>query len=76
LSRLLTPNVKRVLEVGCAEGALGEAIKTRFAVTYEGIELSQDAERAQAKLDRVYRTPAALTAAPPYDLIVSFHVLE
>ncbi len=76
LAPLLTPAVNRVLEVGCAEGELGAAIKAQFAVIYDGIELSRDVERAQQRLDRVYRTPASLVDASPYDLIASFHVLE
>lgn len=76
LTTLLTPTVRRVLEVGCAEGELGRAIKARMAITYDGIELSRDGDQAEEKLDRVFRTTAANVASEPYDLIVSFHVLE
>lgn len=76
LSALLTPQVERVLEVGCAEGALGEAIKARFPLAYDGLELSQDRELARARLDQVFQTYANQVESQPYDLIVSFHVLE
>lgn len=76
VAQLLTPGVRRILEVGCAEGALGQAIKAAHDAAYEGIELSQDANQAREVLDHVFQAPAAMVEAAPYDLIVSFHVLE
>lgn len=76
LTALLTPRVRRILEVGCAEGALGQAIKAAHPVVYDGVELSQDRELARQNLDRVFSTPAPEVQSAPYDLIVSFHVLE
>lgn len=76
VSGLLKTGTEHVLEIGCAEGELGREIKARFAVTYEGVELSQDRALAQKKLDRVFSTPAGQIEAKPYQLIVSFHVLE
>lgn len=76
LSSLLEGGVRRVLEVGCAEGELGGAIKARFAVIYDGVELSRDREVAALRLDRVFHTPVSQVDADPYQLIVSFHVLE
>lgn len=73
---MLQTGRERVLEVGCAEGELGREIKARFAVTYEGVELSRDRVLAQQKLDRVFHTPTSQIEATPYQLIVSFHVLE
>lgn len=70
------PPAARILEVGCAEGELGRRVKAQIPVRYDGIELSRDAERAQQVLDQVFQVPAARVAAPAYDLIVSFHVLE
>lgn len=66
----------RVLEVGCAEGHLGEALKTLRPMVYDGIEISRDAEAAATRLDTVFRHPAAEVNAQAYDLILSFHVLE
>ncbi|HWU85586.1 MAG TPA: class I SAM-dependent methyltransferase [Rhodocyclaceae bacterium] len=66
----------RILEVGCAEGHLGEALKALRPMVYDGIEISRDAEAAATRIDSVFRTPAADVAAAPYDLILSFHVLE
>ncbi|ATB66873.1 class I SAM-dependent methyltransferase [Pseudomonas mosselii] len=76
VSGLLKTGQERVLEVGCAEGELGREIKTHFAVTYDGVELSQDSALARHKLDQVFQTPASQIEAAPYQLIVSFHVLE
>ena len=73
---LLKTGDERVLEIGCAEGELGREVKARFAVTYEGVELSQDRELARQALDRVFATPASEVEAAPYQLILSFHVLE
>jgi len=77
LQPFLAPAV-RLLEIGCAEGALGERVKRCSPhVLYVGVELSNDAERAAQVLDRVYTVEAAaLSGAGFYDLVVSFHVLE
>lgn len=67
----------RILEVGCAEGQLGQAVKQTLPVTYEGVELSKDHDKASTRIDRVYRTTAAeLDETGVYDLVLSFHVLE
>jgi SAM-dependent methyltransferase len=66
----------RVLEIGCAEGSLGRRIKDIAKVEYVGIELSEDALTARKFLDRVSRDSAAVLHDEPYDLILSFHVLE
>ncbi len=66
----------RVLEIGCAEGALGGEIKARFPVVYDGLELSQDSELARDTLNQVFHVYASQVHSQPYDLIVSFHVLE
>lgn len=73
---LLIPRVRRILEVGCAEGELGRAIKAHSPLVYDGVELSKDAELARTKLDQVFRTPVDQLDSAPYELIVSFHVLE
>ncbi len=76
LSALLESGVQRVLEVGCAEGELGGAIKARFNVVYDGVELSRDRELAEQNLDQVFPIPASQLSTLAYELIVSFHVLE
>lgn len=76
LTPLLTSEVQRVLEIGCAEGELGRETKAHFLIVYDGVELSRDRELARKKLDRVFQTPAGQMEPSPYDLIVSFHVLE
>lgn len=73
---LIEPTTERVLEVGCAEGGLGAAVKAQAAVAYDGIELSQDSVLAATRLDQVFCQPAAQVQSAPYDLILSFHVLE
>lgn len=76
LAGLITPQVQRILEVGCAEGELGQAAKATHTVVYDGVELSQDREHARQKLNRVFATPVSQVESAPYDLIASFHVLE
>ncbi|WP_157662692.1 class I SAM-dependent methyltransferase [Sulfuriferula sp. AH1] len=66
----------RILEIGCAEGELGRRIKAIANVEYTGIELSEDALVAMRWLDHVSRHAAAALEDGPYDLILSFHVLE
>lgn len=66
----------RVLEIGCAEGELGRRIKEIANVEYVGIELSEDSVAAMKFLDRVSRSPATELRDEPFDLILSFHVLE
>jgi 2-polyprenyl-3-methyl-5-hydroxy-6-metoxy-1,4-benzoquinol methylase len=66
----------RILEVGCAEGLLGARIKSLLPVDYWGLEVSADADTAANHLDHVLRAPATQCNAPPFDLIMSFHVLE
>jgi SAM-dependent methyltransferase len=66
----------RVLEVGCAEGHLGAALKAVRPMTYDGIEISRDADAAAARIDSVFRHPAAELIVPAYNMLLSFHVLE
>ncbi|WP_334158417.1 class I SAM-dependent methyltransferase [Oryzomicrobium sp.] len=75
IAPLLRPGL-RVLEIGCAEGTLGERIKALCDLSYDGIEISHDAEAAAMRLDQVFRTPATALSANGYELILSFHVLE
>ena len=75
IAPLLRPGM-RVLEVGCAEAELGARAKASCELSYDGIEISRDAEAAATKLDRVFRRPAATLPAGGYELILSFHVLE
>lgn len=54
LLALIEPDAKHVLEVGCAEGNLGAAIKKRTGAQVTGIEVyANPAEKAAEKLDRV-----------------------
>ena len=66
----------RILEIGCAEGSLGQRVRGVAAVTYTGVELSADADSAARVLDRVIRSPAGSIAGESFDLLLSFHVLE
>jgi 2-polyprenyl-3-methyl-5-hydroxy-6-metoxy-1,4-benzoquinol methylase len=69
-------NGMRILEIGCAEGYLGAAIKRLADVEYVGIEISGDAKSASARLDAVVNLPASNFSAPAFDLVLAFHVLE
>jgi len=75
----LMPMIKegmRILEIGCAEGFLGQQIKAQANVFYVGVELSNDALEAEYVLDEVIRHPHTFLGSQQFDLIVSFHVLE
>lgn len=77
--RSIAPHLRpglRVLEIGCADGAFGGLVKGETAVHYVGIEVSPDASLAESHLDRVHRLPASELAEAPFDLLLSFHVLE
>ncbi len=71
--KLIQPT-SRVLEIGCAEGRLGEIIKSKCNVHYDGVEISDDAKAAEKKLDNIYSSVELVAGI--YDFIISFHVLE
>lgn len=66
----------RVLEIGCAEGHLGAALRVVRPMVYDGIEISRDADAAATRIDTVFRHPAAELNVPVYNMLLSFHVLE
>jgi len=84
LLALLSGEPHRALDIGCAEGALGEALKSRDAATeITGIELDQGmADRAAERLDRVLRVEAMtaldtlIAEGQRFDLVVCGDVLE
>ncbi|HVX12039.1 MAG TPA: glycosyltransferase [Pirellulales bacterium] len=52
--QLIPDTARRVLEIGCGNGRLGEALKRRQSCEVVGIELDRDAaEKATGRLDRV-----------------------
>lgn len=72
---------RRVLDVGCAEGALGAALKAAGAAFVAGVERHPEAARAaRARLDAVVEgdlLTAALPFAPAsFDYLVFADVLE
>ena len=78
---LLPPDARRVLDVGCASGALGREIKQRLPqAVVHGIERADAAlGPAQANLDRVFAADleAGVPALDgPYDVIIFGDVLE
>ncbi len=75
IAPLLKPGM-RILEIGCAEGSLGQLVRRIAAVAYTGVELSADAENAARVLDRVVRAPATSITGETFELLLSFHVLE
>src|SRR5206468_6051802 len=51
---LVPETARRILDIGCAAGRLGEAIKQRQAANVTGIELDESAaEEARSRLDTV-----------------------
>lgn len=75
IAPLLKPGM-RIIEIGCAEGSLGQLARRIASVTYTGVELSADAESAARVLDRVVRAPATSIVGETFDLLLSFHVIE
>lgn len=64
-----------ILELGCAEGTLGNMVKAKYQVNYTGVELSHDAKKARLSLDKVVSDISELNNST-YDLILAYHVLE
>lgn len=55
IQAIINPQGKRILDVGCAAGELGFALKQAGAIEVVGVEYSPEAaELARQKLDRVY----------------------
>lgn len=81
LHPLIPTDAKRILDIGCAAGALGRAIKERQACHVTGIEMVEAAARqAKERLDEVHIGDAiALMGGMPenaFDCIVFADVLE
>ncbi len=76
IASLVDDKVNNILEVGCAEGILGKKLKNKFDISYDGVEISQDAVLAVQELDTVYSFTTDTLKGREYDLVVSFHVLE
>lgn len=71
---------RRVLDVGCAEGAFGESLKKSRGIEVWGVEPNKlAAEKASAKLDRVIQgmfSPEIDLLAGSFDCILFNDVLE
>jgi 2-polyprenyl-3-methyl-5-hydroxy-6-metoxy-1,4-benzoquinol methylase len=79
--RFIPKTARRVLEVGCAEGAFAAAVKDRTGAEVWGIELNAEAaEQAAAVIDRVFVGDAGdrINELPDgyFDAIVCNDVLE
>jgi 2-polyprenyl-3-methyl-5-hydroxy-6-metoxy-1,4-benzoquinol methylase len=60
IERLISPNTRTVLDVGCSTGVLGAAIKAKTGAQVFGIELSEAmADEALNHLDKVFVGDAA-----------------
>jgi SAM-dependent methyltransferase len=73
------PDGARVLEVGCAEGDLGAALRAAVpGVHLEGIEPSGDATLAASRFDVLHRQRLEDVAfvEARFDRVLAFHVLE
>jgi 2-polyprenyl-3-methyl-5-hydroxy-6-metoxy-1,4-benzoquinol methylase len=82
VQRLVPLSARRILDVGCASGALGSALKARQGAEVVGIELERDyAQDAAGRLDRVIVAdlddvdPASLELGQ-IDCLVAADVLE
>jgi SAM-dependent methyltransferase len=79
IQAIIDPRGKRILDVGCAAGELGYALKQAGAVEVVGVEYSPEAAAlARGKLDRVYVGDAQSLDFPEtgFDYILFGDVLE
>src|SRR5664280_2662595 len=74
---------KRILELGCSNGALGASIKARQSAVVVGVEVNLSyAEMAAARIDRVIVADAETFASGttpdegPFDCLIAADVLE
>jgi GT2 family glycosyltransferase/ubiquinone/menaquinone biosynthesis C-methylase UbiE len=77
----VNPNSKKILDVGCASGFLGYALKIKNKAEVWGVEINKDAAyKAMHKIDKVINKPieAALDDLPNnyFDTIICADVLE
>jgi len=71
----LKGQIHSLIDVGCAEGCFASEAKQYFKLsTAAGVEISQDRELAEKKLDIVF--DALSKVEKTYDLVTTFHVLE
>jgi trans-aconitate methyltransferase len=75
---LVPASARRVLDLGCAAGALGAGLKDRGGVEVVGVELDPDlARQAQGRLDRVVVGDVReLDGLGRFDCVVAADVLE
>jgi 2-polyprenyl-3-methyl-5-hydroxy-6-metoxy-1,4-benzoquinol methylase len=81
---MITGSPERILEVGCAEGAMGELLKKRHHCEYVGVEInSEAAHKSEERLDRVIIADVEKTnleeyriAETGFDYIIYGDVLE
>ncbi|MHB1213698.1 MAG: methyltransferase domain-containing protein [Thiobacillus sp.] len=78
---LVPTRSKRILDVGCGHGTLGQAIKVRQSAEVDGVELVENAAAiATTRLDKVWTgsVEASLDQIPDahYDCIICADVLE
>jgi 2-polyprenyl-3-methyl-5-hydroxy-6-metoxy-1,4-benzoquinol methylase len=78
VAALVAPGARRVLDLGCASGALGAALKARQACEVVGIEVDpQYARHAEARLDRVICGDVATAEVDgTFDCLIAADVLE
>jgi 2-polyprenyl-3-methyl-5-hydroxy-6-metoxy-1,4-benzoquinol methylase len=81
IQRLVSPAGRSFLDVGCGEGALGEALKQAGAARVAGIEMTPDAAlRARDRLDTLVEGDITQVELPfadgEFDYIVFADVLE
>lgn len=81
IAALVPKSAKNILDVGCAYGSLGAALKKRQDCRVTGVEIEHDkAKEAKTKLDEVSFTDIEKTGinglGDPFDCIIFADVLE
>src|SRR3954469_10803582 len=75
----IPPTARRVLDLGCATGTTGAALKQRQGAHVTGIELEPEyAAEARRNLDEVIVADVAAPPAlePPFDTLIAADILE
>ncbi len=79
---LFPPSTKKVLDIGCSDGQLGQIIKDRFSVEVHGLDISTEAlSIAQTRLDKTFLVDINFDnwtskLTDKYDLVILSEVLE
>lgn len=78
---LIPPKSKKILDIGCSSGYLGQYIKQKFNYSVDGIDINKDDLKIATKnLDKTYHLDIQLdnlsTIKSKYDVLIFADILE